>query len=161
MTFAALPAPSPTGDIYVAFLSIVFEGAPYILLGTLLSGVIDAFLPARLLERVLPKSRVISTFLAGLLGLVFPVCECAIVPVIRRLVQKGLPVSCAVTYMLSAPIVNPIVALSTLTAFKEFQNWSCDNDPSKAFSWLRGGCRCRLDFRPPQTLSDPPRANHR
>ena len=126
MTLAALPDPSATGDIFVAFLSIVFEGAPYILLGTLLSGMIDAFLPARLLERVLPKSRVLSTFLAGFLGLVFPVCECAIVPVIRRLVQKGLPVSCAVTYMLSAPIVNPIVAISTLTAFKEFQNWSWD-----------------------------------
>jgi uncharacterized membrane protein YraQ (UPF0718 family) len=118
MTLAALPDPSATGDIFVAFLSIVFEGAPYILLGTLLSGMIDAFLPARLLERVLPKSRVISTFLAGFLGLVFPVCECAIVPVIRRLVQKGLPVSCAVTYMLAAPIVNPVVALATLAAFR-------------------------------------------
>lgn len=121
MTLATLPAPSPTGDILVAFLSIVFEGAPYILLGTLLSGFIDAFLPAKLLERVLPKSRVFSTIIAGFLGLVFPVCECAVVPVIRRLVQKGLPVSCAVTYMLAAPIVNPIVAVSTLTAFKEFQ----------------------------------------
>jgi uncharacterized membrane protein YraQ (UPF0718 family) len=131
MIFAALPEPSPTGDVFVAFLSIVFEGAPYILLGTLLSGFIDAFLPARLLERVLPKSRVLSTILAGFLGLVFPVCECAIVPVIRRLVQKGLPVSCAVTYMLSAPIVNPIVAVSTLTAFKEFQNWSW-SDPASA-----------------------------
>ncbi|MBL9129736.1 MAG: permease [Verrucomicrobiaceae bacterium] len=131
MTLAALPAPSPTGDILVAFLSSVVEGAPYILLGTLLSGFIDAFLPSKLLERVLPKSRVLSTLMAGFLGLVFPVCECAIVPVIRRLVQKGLPVSCAVTYMLAAPIVNPIVAVSTLTAFKEFQNWSW-SDPTSA-----------------------------
>ena len=121
---AELPAPSPMGDVLVAFLSIVFEGAPYILVGTLLSGFIAAFLPPRLLERVLPGSRVLATVLAGFLGLVFPVCECAIVPVIRRLVQKGLPVSCAVTYMLAAPIVNPIVAISTLTAFKEFQGLS-------------------------------------
>ena len=131
MIFAELPSPSPTGDMLVAFLSIVFEGAPYILVGTLLSGFIDAFLPAKLLERVLPKSRVLATFAAGFLGLVFPVCECAIVPVIRRLVQKGLPMSCAVTYMLAAPIVNPIVAVSTLTAFKEFQNWSWA-DPASA-----------------------------
>lgn len=103
----------------MAFLSIVFEGAPYILLGTILSGFIDAFLPSKLIDRVLPRNKVLSTLIAGLLGLVFPVCECAIVPVIRRLVQKGLPVSCAVTYMLAAPIVNPIVALSTATAFKE------------------------------------------
>jgi hypothetical protein len=112
------------GDILMAFLSIVFEGAPYILIGTIFSGVIDAFLPAKLLDRVLPKNKILATLIAGFLGLVFPVCECAVVPVIRRLVQKGLPLSCAVTYMLSAPIMNPIVAISTLTAFKEFQGLS-------------------------------------
>jgi len=118
---AALPEPSRFGDVLMAFLSIVFEGAPYILLGTILSGLIDAFLPAKLLERVLPKNKGLATIMAGFLGLIFPVCECAIVPVIRRLVQKGLPLSCAVTYMLAAPIVNPVVLVSTMTAFKEFQ----------------------------------------
>lgn len=116
-----LPEPSRTGDILMAFLSILFEGAPYILVGTILSGFIDAFLPAKLLERVLPKNKILSVFSAGFLGLIFPVCECAVVPVVRRLVQKGLPISCAMTYLLSAPIINPIVIVSTLTAFKEFQ----------------------------------------
>lgn len=116
-----LPEPSRGGDILMAFLSILFEGAPYILVGTLLSGFIDAFLPAKLLDRMLPKNKILSTFAAGFLGLIFPVCECAVVPVVRRLVQKGLPLSCALTYLLSAPIINPIVILSTLTAFKEFQ----------------------------------------
>lgn len=121
MILAVLPEPSRLGDILFAFLSILFEGAPYILVGTLLSGFIDAFLPAKLLERVLPKNRVLSTFSAGFLGLVFPVCECAVVPVVRRLVQKGLPMSCAITYLLSAPIINPIVIVSTLTAFNNFK----------------------------------------
>jgi uncharacterized protein len=117
---AALPEPSRFGNVLVAFLSIVFEGAPYILVGTILSGLIAAFLPQRLLERVLPKNGLLATLSAGLLGLIFPVCECAIVPVIRRLVQKGLPLGCAVTYMLAAPIVNPVVMVSTMTAFKEY-----------------------------------------
>jgi uncharacterized membrane protein YraQ (UPF0718 family) len=117
---ATLPDPSRTGDVLMAFLSILFEGAPYILVGTILSGFIDAFLPAKLLDRVLPKNKILATFIAGFLGLFFPVCECAVVPVVRRLVQKGLPLSCAMTYLLSAPIINPIVAVSTLTAFKEF-----------------------------------------
>lgn len=105
-------------DLLRAFLSILFEGAPYIMVGTLLSGLIDAFLPAKLLERLLPKSKVAATFAAGFMGLIFPVCECAVVPVVRRLVQKGLPVSCAMTYLLSAPIINPIVLISTWTAFQ-------------------------------------------
>jgi len=104
-----------------AFLSILFEGAPYILLGTLFSGFIGVFLKNEHLTKVLPRNSLVATFLAGLLGLVFPVCECAIVPVIRRLVQKGLPISSAVAYMLAAPIVNPIVMISTMTAFGEFK----------------------------------------
>jgi uncharacterized protein len=105
-------------DFALAFLSILFEGAPFILLGTLISGFIDVFLPAGMMDRFLPKNRYWAVLMAGLLGAIFPVCECAVVPVIRRLVKKGLPVSCALTYMLAAPIVNPITALSTWKAFQ-------------------------------------------
>ena len=110
-------SPSQTGDFFIAFLGIFLEGAPYIFIGTLISGIIDAYLPSGMLDRLLPKNRAGAIFLSGLLGLIFPVCECAIVPVIRRLVQKGLPVSCAITYMLSAPVINPIVVYSTFSAF--------------------------------------------
>ena len=114
----SLPPPSQHGDIWVAFLSILLEGIPFILIGSLVSGLIDAFLPARVMDRLLPKRGIPAILASGLLGIIFPVCECAIVPVIRRLVQKGLPLGCAMTYMLAAPIVNPIVALSTYSAFQ-------------------------------------------
>lgn len=113
----AFNEPSQIGDFLFAFLGILFEGAPYILLGTIISGFIDAYLPSNIMDRFLPKNRYFAIIISGFLGAIFPVCECAIVPVIRRLVQKGLPVSCAITYMLSAPIVNPIVAISTYSAF--------------------------------------------
>jgi len=111
-------SPDSQQDFALAFLSILFEGAPFILLGTLVSGFIDIYLPAGTMDRFLPKNRNLAVVAAGLLGAVFPVCECAVVPVIRRLVKKGLPVSCALTYMLAAPIVNPITALSTWKAFQ-------------------------------------------
>ena len=104
-------------DFAFAFLSILLEGAPFILLGTLISGFIDVYLPPRVMERLLPRNKYGAVLLSGLLGIIFPVCECAVVPVIRRLVRKGLPVSCALTYMLAAPIVNPVTALSTFKAF--------------------------------------------
>jgi uncharacterized membrane protein YraQ (UPF0718 family) len=108
----------PRQDFALAFLSILFEGVPFILLGTLISGFIDVYLPAGMLDRFLPRNRYRAVLTAGLLGAVFPVCECAVVPVIRRLMNKGLPVSCGLTYMLAAPIVNPITALSTWKAFQ-------------------------------------------
>ena len=110
-------------DFALAFLSILFEGAPFILLGTLISGFIDIYLPAGTMDRFLPKNKTLAVMVAGLLGAVFPVCECAVVPVIRRLVGKGLPMSCALTYMLAAPIVNPITALSTWKAFQGQAPW--------------------------------------
>jgi uncharacterized membrane protein YraQ (UPF0718 family) len=111
-------SPDSQQDFALAFLSILFEGVPFILLGTLISGFIDIYLPAGMMDRFLPRNKFFAVLSAGLLGAVFPVCECAVVPVIRRLVRKGLPVSCALTYMLAAPIVNPITALSTWKAFQ-------------------------------------------
>ena len=105
-------------DFSYAFLSVLLEGVPFILLGTLLSGLIDQFLPSRLMTRLLPRNAFGAVCLGGVLGMVFPMCECGIVPVIRRLIAKGLPVSSAVAYMLAAPIVNPITALSTYAAFR-------------------------------------------
>ena len=106
-------------DFSFLFLSILVEGAPFILLGTLISGFIDVYLPASAMDRLLPRNRTSAVLVSGLLGIIFPVCECAVVPVIRRLVKKGLPPACALTYMLAAPIVNPVTALSTASAFKE------------------------------------------
>ena len=101
-----------------SFLSVLFESVPFLLLGGLLSGVIEVFVPARWMTRMLPRRAGAAILISGLLGLVFPMCECGIVPVIRRLMKKGLPISCAVTYLLAAPVVNPIVAISTLAAFR-------------------------------------------
>ena len=105
-------------DFSISFLSILFEGVPFMFIGTLLSGFIDAFVPSEKMEKILPRNPLAAIALSGVLGVVFPMCECGVVPVIRRLIRKGLPVSCALTYLLAAPIVNPIVALSTFAAFR-------------------------------------------
>lgn len=105
------------GDIALTFLSVLLEGAPFLVLGALLSGLIDAFVPPATITRMLPRSRWLAVIAAGALGLVLPLCECAAIPVIRRMLRKGLPLSCAITYMLAAPIVSPIVWFSTYKAF--------------------------------------------
>ena len=110
-------------DFSYSFLSILFEGIPFLLLGSLLSGMVDAFVPAKMMTRFLPKSSGVAIILSGLLGAIFPMCECGSVMVVRRLIKKGLPVACATTYMLAAPIVNPVVALSTFAAFRGQSPW--------------------------------------
>ena len=101
-----------------SFLSVLFESVPFLLLGALISGLIEVFVPARWMTSILPRKALPAVLISGLLGIVFPMCECGVVPVIRRLMKKGLPVSSAVTYLLASPVVNPIVALSTFAAFR-------------------------------------------
>ncbi|MBN1680100.1 MAG: permease [Anaerolineae bacterium] len=99
------------------FLGIFIEAAPFLLLGTLTSGLIEAFVSHDDLVKVLPRHPLLATLLGGLMGFVFPVCECGVVPVTRRLYRKGLPTSAGIAFLLATPIVNPIVIASTYAAF--------------------------------------------
>ncbi len=110
-------------DFAFAFLSVLFEGVPFLLLGSLLSGFVDVFVSSEKLAKWMPKNRGAGILLSGLLGLVIPMCECGSVIVIRRFIRKGLPLSYAITYMLGAPIVSPLVAISTFAAFQGQNPW--------------------------------------
>lgn len=101
------------------FISVVIEALPFVLIGVLVSSLIEVFVSQDTIRRLMPKHRGISLLAASLLGLLFPMCECGIVPVVRRLVGKGVPVSVAMTFMLATPIVNPVVITSTAMAFAE------------------------------------------
>jgi uncharacterized membrane protein YraQ (UPF0718 family) len=99
------------------FLGIFIEAAPFLLLGTLASGIVEVFFDKESLLRLIPRHRVGGAIFGALLGLCFPVCECGVVPLTRRLMKKGMPLSTGITFLLAAPVMNPIVIASTLTAF--------------------------------------------
>jgi len=108
---------NPVERFLVIFVSIFFEALPFIALGALISGTLEELLPQGLITRLLPRRRSLAAGVSALLGLIFPMCECGIVPVMRRLLRKGLPLNCAVAYMLAAPVINPVVIASTWAAF--------------------------------------------
>jgi uncharacterized membrane protein YraQ (UPF0718 family) len=99
------------------FISIIIEAVPFILLGAFISAVIQVFVSEKLISRVIPKNKFLGVIGAAFMGIIFPVCECAIIPIARRLIKKGVPANIAVTFMLAVPIVNPVVLLSTYNAF--------------------------------------------
>jgi uncharacterized membrane protein YraQ (UPF0718 family) len=104
-------------NFIVIFTSILYEALPFIVLGALIAGMLEELVPQKLVARIIPRSRVLAIAIGGLLGLVFPMCECGIIPVMRRLLRKGVPLSCCVCYMLAGPIINVVVMLSTWVAF--------------------------------------------
>ena len=99
------------------FFSIIIESLPFILIGVLVSAVLNNFFSEELLQRLLPNNKFLGIFIVSLLGVVFPLCECGMVPIARRLVQKGVPLYIATTFMFSTPILNPVVVAATSLAF--------------------------------------------
>ena len=99
------------------FLGIFIEAVPFLLLGTFASGLIEAFVSKDDITRVVPGNIVLATAMGGMMGFMFPVCECGVVPVTRRLFRKGMPISVGIAFLLSAPVMNPVVVASTYAAF--------------------------------------------
>lgn len=100
------------------FLSIVLEASPFLIAGVLVSSLLQIWLSERMLQRIIPRNPLVGLLSVSLLGVIFPVCECGIVPVVRRLVKKGLPAYLGIAFMLAAPVVNPIVYAATFAAFR-------------------------------------------
>ncbi|MFF4800635.1 permease [Streptomyces sp. NPDC001351] len=98
-------------------LAITVQALPFLLLGTVLSGAINAFVPADLFTRILPRSPALAVPVAGVAGVVLPGCECASVPVANSLIRRGVTPSAAFAFLLSAPAINPIVLTATAVAF--------------------------------------------
>lgn len=99
------------------FVAIVVQAVPFLVLGVALSGAIAAFVPDAWLSNVLPKNPNLAVPMAGLAGMALPGCECGAVPVAGRLVARGAAPSAALTFLLSAPAINPVVLIATSVAF--------------------------------------------
>ena len=104
-------------DFATIFLGIFIEAAPFLLLGTLASGVVEVFFAQDFFVRLIPRRSAPGALAGGLLGLLFPVCECGVVPLTRRLLRKGLPLPAGIAFLLAAPVLNPVVIVSTAAAF--------------------------------------------
>ncbi|MFI9616104.1 permease [Streptomyces sp. NPDC052023] len=98
-------------------LAVTVQALPFLLLGTALSGAINAFVPAHVFNRLLPKRPALAVPVAGAAGVVLPGCECASVPVAKSLIGRGVTPAAAFAFLLSAPAVNPIVLTATAVAF--------------------------------------------
>jgi len=107
--------------VITVILAVVWEAFPFVVLGAIVAGMLEEFVPQQWITRKMPKNKILGIAMGCLLGLLFPMCECGIVPVMRRLLRKGVPLGTCVAYMLAGPIINPIVIISTWMAFKNYE----------------------------------------
>nr|WP_326847245.1 permease [Streptomyces kaniharaensis] len=120
MAVAALVTVWDAGSVQTwrtVMVAIVVQGVPFLVLGTVVSAAIGAFVPERVFTRVLPKNSALAVPVAGVAGAVLPGCECASVPVAGSLMKRGVAPAAALAFLLSAPAINPVVLVATAIAF--------------------------------------------
>lgn len=99
------------------FVSVCIQALPFLVLGVVISGFIAAFVSPELVQRFVPRRTALAVPSAGLAGLALPGCECGSVPIAGRLVAAGTPPAAALTFLLAAPAINPVVLVATAVAF--------------------------------------------
>jgi uncharacterized protein len=104
-------------NLNTIFLSILIEALPFVLIGVLIAGLIQIFITEEHIRRFIPKNKYLAVIMSCIVGAVFPACECGIVPIVRRLMSKGVPIYAAMGFMLTGPLINPVVIASTYMAF--------------------------------------------
>ncbi|MFK4099414.1 permease [Streptomyces sp. NPDC019531] len=107
----------PVAAWWTVFTAVAVQGVPFLLLGTLVSAAIGAFVPERVFTRLLPRNQALAVPVAGAAGIVLPGCECASVPVAGSLMRRGVAPAAALAFLLSAPAINPVVLVATSIAF--------------------------------------------
>jgi uncharacterized membrane protein YraQ (UPF0718 family) len=111
------PLPSALSDGITLAVSVVVESLPFVFLGVVISIAVQVWVPTRVMDAIIPRRGIPRRAVLSLLGVVLPVCECGNVPLARGLMIRGFSVADSVTFLLAAPILNPITLVTTYQAF--------------------------------------------
>jgi len=112
-----LAVPNQLQDFLTLSTSVIVESMPFVVLGILLSIAVQVWVPSSWMMRFMPRNPFARRAVISLLGVFLPVCECGNVPLARGLIIKGFTVSESMTFLLAAPILNPITIITTHQAF--------------------------------------------
>lgn len=104
-------------NISIIFISIFLESLPFLLLGAIISSIIETYVSNETIVKIIPKNKILGSIVGVFLGFFLPACDCAVIPVTKRLLKKKVPINVAVSFMLASPIINPVVLLATYNAF--------------------------------------------
>lgn len=119
---AQLPHAAPRLHVATAvFCALVVQALPFVLAGAAASAAVASVMTPARWARLLPARPAAAVATAVAAGMVVPTCECASVPLARRMIASGVPAPAAVAFMVAAPSLNPLVIAATWHAFGGWQ----------------------------------------
>jgi uncharacterized protein len=99
------------------FTAIMVTAFPLLVLGVLAYAIIERTVTQERIVRLLPRQRWLAIPFAALLGIILPVCDCGVVPTARALIRRELGLAPGLAFLISAPVINPIVFFTTAAGF--------------------------------------------
>lgn len=86
-----------------AFVGVLLQMAPFLLLGFAVAGLLHAFVPRALLARAMGGQGAGAILRATLIGIPLPLCSCGVVPVVTELRRRGAGRGAATAFLVSTP----------------------------------------------------------
>lgn len=89
--------------IFQSLGAIVFEMAPYILLGFLFAGLLNEFVKPRTMARHLSGRGLLPVIKAAALGVPLPLCSCGVLPTAVSLRRRGASRAASTSFLIATP----------------------------------------------------------
>jgi uncharacterized protein len=97
------------------FVQAVFEGAPYLLCGVLVSGLLRGIVGEEAVRRWFGSGRPAAVARASIVGLALPLGALGALPVARRLMAMGVPRGTAIAFLLAGAVLDPMTIILGLS----------------------------------------------
>lgn len=106
-------------EFWHSFLSLALQSAPALLLGYFLAGLVAVFLPVSSVSWLGRGSSASQALRGVAIGLPLPVCSCGVVPLYRALVERGVPATAAMAFLVATPELGADAVLLSLPLLGE------------------------------------------
>lgn len=90
-------------EFLLTILGIIGEMSPYLLLGFLIAGLLQAYVPQRLYSRHFSRPNMSSVVKSALMGIPLPLCSCGVIPTAVALRKKGASRGATMSFLISTP----------------------------------------------------------
>lgn len=90
-------------DLLTNFWQLFLLSAPWLMLGLLIAGLLNVYLPTDFLNRHLGKEGLWTTIKAALIGAPMPLCSCGVIPAAIGLRRAGASKSATTAFLVSTP----------------------------------------------------------
>ncbi len=90
-------------SFFVAFLNVVNEMSPFLLLGFFIAGILHVYIPKKFYSRYLSKDNKLSVIYAALLGIPLPLCSCGVIPTAIGLKNEKASKGAVASFLIATP----------------------------------------------------------